>query len=213
MKESDRLTTATYKHMTDKYKTATKKWEVSFQKVYDQLFAYEETGLSPEEVKRLKYNTECVIKKLEELKNGGVCTYRNDLASDALTLIEKLKAENAALKKEKTLADEAIGNLFHNVAKLDRENAELREKVEGTPNLEFQIGDIAYYIGFAFSDGYDEQDEMTHDVKFYVYQKRLDTESERMHACGDYLEQKAFKSKKAAKEFAAARLKELEANE
>ena len=85
--------------------------------------------------------------------------------------------------------------------------------MEGTPNLEFQIGDIAYVVEFAFSDGYDEQDEMTHDVKFYVCQKRLDTESERLHACGDYLEQKAFKSKKAAKEFAAARFKELEANE
>lgn len=99
------------------------------------------------------------------------------------------------------------------VEKLKAENAELRAKVEGTPNLEFQIGDIAYVVEFAFSDGYDEQDEMTHDVKFYVCQKRLDTESERLHACGDYLEQKAFKSKKAAKEFAAARLKELEANE
>lgn len=54
MKESDRLTTATYKHMTDKNKTATKKWEVSFRKVYDQLFAYEETGLSPEEVEKMK---------------------------------------------------------------------------------------------------------------------------------------------------------------
>lgn len=185
MKENERLTTATYKHMTDKYKTATKKWEVSFQKVYDQLFAYEDTGLSPAEVKRLKYNTECVIKKLEELKNGGVCTYRNGLAGEALALIKELKAENA----------------------------ELRAKVEGTPNLEFQIGDIAYVVEFAFSDGYDEQDEMTHDVKFYVCQKRLDTESERLHACGNYLEQKAFKSKKAAEEAAEARLKELEANE
>lgn len=98
MKESERLTTAIYKHMTDKYKTATKKWEVSFQKVYDQLFAYEDTGLSPEEVKRLKYNTECVIKKLEELKNGGVCTYRNGLAGEALALIKELKAENAELR-------------------------------------------------------------------------------------------------------------------
>lgn len=98
MKENERLTTATYKHMTDKYKTATKKWEVSFQKVYDQLFAYEDTGLSPEEVKRLKYNAEYVIKKLEELKNGGVCTYRENLAGEALALIKELKAENAELR-------------------------------------------------------------------------------------------------------------------
>lgn len=193
MKESERLTTATYKHMTDKYKTATKKWEVSFQKVYDQLFAYEETGLSPEEVERLKhecedkeraYNEEYQSRRILKEKNA-ILVKRLDEQCDTCPAFERLKAENA----------------------------ELRAKVEGTPNLEFQIGDIAYYIGFAFCDGYDEQDEMTHDVKFYVCQKRLDTESERLHACGDYLEQKAFKSKKAAKEFAAARLKELETNE
>lgn len=44
-------------------------------------------------------NTEYVIGKLKELKKGGVCTYRDNLASDALALIEKLKAENAELRK------------------------------------------------------------------------------------------------------------------
>ncbi len=113
----------------------------------------------------------------------------------------------------KLCAYEDTGLLPEEVEKLKAENAELRAKVEGTPNLEFQIGDIAYFVEFAFCDGYDEQDEMTHDIKFYVCQKRLDTESERLYACGDYLEQQAFKSKKAAEEFVAARLKELEANE
>lgn len=126
-----------------------------------------------------------ILRCLKVAKEGCSFTYRRNFAADVLELIEKLKAENA----------------------------ELRARVEGTPNLEFQIGDIAYVVEFAFCDGYDEQDEMTHDVEFYVCQKRLDTESERLYACGDYLEQKAFKSKKAAKEFAAARLKELEANE
>ncbi len=114
---------------------------------------------------------------------------------------------------DRLAAYEDTGLSPEEVEKLKAENAELRAKVEGTPNLEFQIGDIAYVVEFAFSDGYDEQDEMTHDVKFYVCQKRLDTESERLHACGNYLEQKAFKSKKAAEEAAEARLKELEANE
>lgn len=68
MKESERLTTATYKHMTDKYKTATKKWEVSFRKVYDQLFAYEETGLSPEEVEKLKAENAELRAKVEVSK-------------------------------------------------------------------------------------------------------------------------------------------------
>lgn len=86
MKESDRLTTATYKHMTDKYKTATKKWEVSFQKVYDQLFAYEDTGLSPEEVEKLKdkvYSTDEV----------------NHLIAELDTVVQNLKAENAELRE------------------------------------------------------------------------------------------------------------------
>lgn len=126
-----------------------------------------------------------ILRCLKVAKEGCSFTYRRNFASDVLELIEALKAENA----------------------------ELRAKVEETPNLEFQIGDIAYVVEFAFSDGYNEQDEMTHDVKFYVCQKRLNTESERLYACGDYLEQKAFKSKKAAEEAAEARLKELEANE
>ena len=84
MKESERLTTATYKHMTDKYKTATKKWEVSFQKVYDQLFAYEETGLSPEEVKRLKDNV-YPADKVEHL------------ISEMETLIRALKVKTSEL--------------------------------------------------------------------------------------------------------------------
>ena len=136
--------------------------------IFAEVCDYEDTGLSPEEVEKLKdkvYSTDEV----------------NHLIAEHDTVVQKLKAENA----------------------------ELRAKVEETPNLEFQIGDIAYVVEFAFCDGYDEQDEMTHDVEFYVCQKRLDTESERLYACGDYLEQKAFKSKKAAEEAAEARLKEL----
>ena len=72
MKESERLTTATYKHMTDKYKTATKKWEVSFQKVYDQLFAYEDTGLSPEEVEKLKAENVELRARLEKWREPFV---------------------------------------------------------------------------------------------------------------------------------------------
>lgn len=124
---------------------------------------------------------------------------------------EELK--NETFRADRLAAYEDTGLSPEEVKKLKAENAELRAKVEETPNLEFQIGDIAYVVEFAFSDGYDEQDEMTHDVEFYVCQKRLDTESERLYACGDYLEQKAFKSKKAAEEAVEARLKELEANE
>lgn len=46
----------------------------------------------------MENNAEYVIDKLKELKKGGVCTYRDNLASDALALIEKLKAENAELR-------------------------------------------------------------------------------------------------------------------
>lgn len=46
----------------------------------------------------MENNTEYVIGKLKELKKGGVCTYRDNLANDALALIEKLKAENAELR-------------------------------------------------------------------------------------------------------------------
>lgn len=168
MKESDGLT-ARGEHVYFVTKTPEELKNESSRA--DRLAAYENTGLSPEEVEKLKdkvYSTDEV----------------NHLIAELNAVMERLKAENA----------------------------ELRAKVEGAPELEFQIGDIAYYIEFAFCDGYDEQDEMTHDVEFYVCQKRLDTECERLHACGDYLEQKAFKSKKAAKEAAEARLKELEAS-
>lgn len=112
------------------------KFDASF--CVDRLAAYEETGLSPEEVEKLKhecedkeraYNEEYQSRRILKAENA-ILVKRLDKRCDTFPTFERLKAENAALKKEKTLADEAIGNLFHNVAKLDRENAELRERLE-----------------------------------------------------------------------------------
>lgn len=149
------------------------------------------------------------MKESERLTKSGEDWFWKD--EEAWVIAEEVSAEQIDEVYYKLAAYEDTGLSPEEVEKLKAENAELRTKVEGTPELEFQIGDTAYYIEFAFCDGYDEKDEMTHDVEFYVCQKRLDTECERLHACGDYLEQKAFKSKKAAKEAAEARLKEMEA--
>lgn len=116
MKESERLTTATYKYMTDKYKTATKKWEVSFQKVYDQLFAYEDTGLSPEEVERLKhecenkeraYNEEYQSRRILKEKNA-ILVKRLDEQCDTCPAFERLKAENAELRARLEKSERAL---------------------------------------------------------------------------------------------------------